>query len=93
MTAMSTPVFPSGSPPEVLPPPPSPPVGTRAADLDRILHDWQSGFTGGTSPSTLGLAFLDWAAHAANAPFQTAELGRTAIEQWFRLWRAMLDFR
>ena len=87
MTAMSTPVCPSGSPPEVLPPPPSPPVVTRAADFDRILHDWQSRFTGGTSPSTLGLAFLDCAAHAANAPFQTAELGRTAIEQWFRLWR------
>jgi transposase InsO family protein len=40
------------------------------ADLDRMLHVWQSRLTGGRSPSTVGLAFLDWAAHAANAPFQ-----------------------
>jgi polyhydroxyalkanoate synthase len=29
-------------------------------------------------------------AHAANAPFQTAELGRTALAQWFRLGRSMM---
>ena len=53
--------------------------------LDRMLHDWQSRFTGGRSPSTVGLAFLDWAVHAANAPFETAGLGRTALAQW-QLW-------
>jgi len=58
---------------------------TTAADLDRLLHNWQARFTGGRSPSTLGLAFLDWAAHAANAPFQTAKLARTAATQWQRL--------
>ena len=58
------------------------------ADLDRMLHVWQSRLTGGRSPSTVGLAFLDWAAHAANAPFQTAALGRTALAQWQRLARA-----
>jgi hypothetical protein len=42
------------------------------ADLDRMPHVWQNRLTGGRSPSTVGLAFLDWAAHAANAPFQTA---------------------
>jgi polyhydroxyalkanoate synthase subunit PhaC len=57
------------------------------ADVDRILHYWQSRFTGGRSPTTVPLAFLDWAAHAMNAPFQTAELGRTAIAQWGRLMR------
>ena len=28
------------------------------------------------------LAFLDWAAHATNAPFQTAALGEKALAQW-----------
>jgi polyhydroxyalkanoate synthase len=65
---------------------PAPPTrATTPADLDRMLHDWQSRFTGGRSPSTVSLAFLDWAAHAANAPFQTAALGQTAMEQWRRL--------
>jgi polyhydroxyalkanoate synthase len=61
-----------------------------SVELDRMLHDWQSKFTGGRSPSTVPLAFLDWFAHAANAPFQTAGLGRTALVQWQRLGRAML---
>ena len=39
-------------------------------DLDRILHVLQSRFTAGRSPSTEPIAFLDWAAHAADAPFQ-----------------------
>jgi len=60
------------------------------ADLDRMLHVWQSRFTGGRSPSTVGLAFLDWTAHAANAPFQTAALGRTALAQWQRLAHAVV---
>ena len=63
----------------------SPPQMSADANLDRMLHAWQSRFTGGRSPSTVGLAFLDWAAHAANAPFQTAALGRTALAQWPRL--------
>jgi polyhydroxyalkanoate synthase len=57
------------------------------ASLDRQLHAWQSRFTGGRSPSTLALAWLDWAAHAANTPFQTADLGRSALAQWTRLGR------
>ena len=61
-----------------------------AADLDRLLHNWQSRFTGGRSPSTVSLALLDWAAHAANNPFQTASLGRTAATQWQRLAQAAI---
>ncbi len=60
------------------------------ADYDRLLHAWQSRFTGGRSPSTLGLAFMDWAAHAANAPFETAALGRSAFTQWMRPGQAAL---
>jgi polyhydroxyalkanoate synthase subunit PhaC len=54
-------------------------------NLDRMLHVWQSRYTGGRSPSTVGLAVLDWAAHAANSPFQTAALASTALAQWSRL--------
>ena len=60
------------------------------ADLDRLLHVWQSRFTGGRSPSTVALACLDWVAHAANAPFQTADLGRTAMANWARLMRTAM---
>ena len=58
---------------------------TAAANLDRLLHASQSRFTAGRSPSTLSLAFSDWAVHAMNAPFQTAALARTAMAQWQRL--------
>ena len=68
----------------------APAPGTTPADLDRLLHDWQSHFTGGRSPSTVSLAFLDWAAHASNAPFQTAALGQTALNQWRRLAAAAI---
>jgi polyhydroxyalkanoate synthase subunit PhaC len=54
-------------------------------NLDRMLHVWQSRYTGGRSPSTVGLALLDWAAHAANSPFQTAAIAGTAFTQWSRL--------
>ncbi|MFC7694491.1 PHA/PHB synthase family protein [Paeniroseomonas aquatica] len=64
---------------------------TTAADLDRLLHAWQSRFTGGRSPSTLSLAFLDWMNHAANSPFQTSMLGRVAVAQWIRLAQAMMS--
>jgi len=53
--------------------------------LDRMLHVWQSRYTGGRSPSTVGLALLDWAAHATNSPFQTAALAGTAFTQMVTL--------
>jgi len=62
--------------------PPQAPRATTPADLDRMLHAWQSCFTCGRSPSTVSLAFKGWAAQMVNAPFQTAALGRTALAQW-----------
>jgi polyhydroxyalkanoate synthase len=84
MPDISAPIHPPAAPetPAKLP--------TTAENLDRMLHKWQSRFTGGRSPSTVTLAFMDWAAHTANAPFQTASLARTAIGQWQRLARTML---
>ncbi|PPQ36093.1 PHA/PHB synthase family protein [Rhodopila globiformis] len=72
-------------------PPPRPTVpGASPAEVDRWLHAWENRFTLGRSPSTVALAYLDWAAHAANAPFQTAELARSAVGQWRRLLRIAL---
>jgi polyhydroxyalkanoate synthase len=58
---------------------------TTSADLDRQIHVLQSRFTGGRSPSTVGLAWLDWMAHAANTPFQAASWRDSALAQWQRL--------
>ena len=60
-------------------------------DLDRILHVMQSRFTAGRSPSTEPLAFLDWAAHAADAPFEMSALGFKAFNQWLRLAAAAIS--
>lgn len=67
-----------------------PPARSLGAALDQGLHVWQSHFTGGGSPNTLSVAFLDWVTHAMNAPFQTAEQAATAQEQWARFWGSAL---
>ena len=87
MLDMSKPALPPLQPPDARR---SPPQLSADANLDRMLHAWQSRYTGGRSPSTLALAFLDWAAHAANAPFQTAALGEKALAQWRRLAQAAM---
>ena len=79
MNIQSSPVSPARDPVD---PKPTQSVG---ALLDQTLHAWQSHFTGGRSPSTLGVAFVDWASHAVNAPFQMAELVGLAQAQWVRL--------
>jgi polyhydroxyalkanoate synthase subunit PhaC len=49
------------------------------ASLDRLFHACQAKVTFDMSPSTLGLAFTDWAAHLANAPFYRLALGYDAL--------------
>ena len=90
MPDMPTTVVPPASPADVRPPQTPSSRVTTPADLDRMLHAWQSRFTGGRSPSTISLAFRDWAVHMANAPFQTAALRRTALAQWQRLAHAAM---
>ena len=90
MPDIPTTVVPPAPPADVWPPQRPSSRVTTPADLDRMLHAWQSRFTGGRSPSTISLAFRDWAVHMANAPFQTAALGRTALAQWQRLAHAAM---
>lgn len=90
MPDMPMPVSPPVLTKDVQPPQSPPPPVTTPADLDRILHAWENRFTGGQSPSTVSLAFKDWAAHATNAPFETMVLGRTALEQWLRFARTAM---
>jgi polyhydroxyalkanoate synthase len=71
-------------------PAPAPARSAPADQRDQMLHAWQSRFTVGRSPSTLALAFMDWSAHLANAPFGTASLGKLAAAQWQRLFQSML---
>jgi polyhydroxyalkanoate synthase len=84
----------SGSPVRVAAPTATPhvttPYVTTEADLDQQLHAWQSRFTGGLSPSTVALACLDWAAHAANSPFEAMTWGRSALQRWQDLLLAAL---
>ena len=61
------------------------------ASLDRMLHAAQGRITFGLSPLAQGLAFLDWAAHAGNAPFACLGLAQTAMRQWQRLFAAAAD--
>ena len=51
-------------------------------DHDVMLHALQGRATSGLSPYGLGLAFLDWSLHLANAPFRRAELARSAGAHW-----------
>ncbi|HEX3984297.1 MAG TPA: alpha/beta fold hydrolase [Acidisoma sp.] len=60
-----------------------------ARDLDRALHGWQARLTGGRSPSTLSLAFLDWFAQATNRPFQLSDHYASSAHQVERWWRIL----
>ena len=61
------------------------PAGTR---VDTLVHALEGRVTGGLSMTGLGLAFLDWGVHLANAPSRRAELARSAAIQWMRLQSA-----
>src|SRR5512144_2980170 len=43
--------------------------------VDRLLHSWQARGTGGQSPTSSTLAYLDWAVHLAQSPGKQIELG------------------
>ncbi len=82
---------PAAAPSAVPSPPEPPPVGAclrptaDLAALDNLVHAAEGRATLGLSPTALGLAWLDWAAHLANAPFRRLGLARMALHQARRL--------
>jgi polyhydroxyalkanoate synthase len=84
-TARSAP----SAPPASRTPTAAPSVPSRG-NPDRWLHAVQGWATFGLSPVGQWLAFADWVAHLANAPFRQAELARAAFTQWQRLGQAAL---
>jgi len=58
--------------------------------FDRALHAAEAKLSGGLSPASIGLAYLDWAVHLANQPGRRAALAKTAMQDGFALWRQAL---
>ena len=56
-----------------------------ASNLDRLHQAWQARFTGGLSPASLLLAYVDWLVHFSNSPGSQAHLIEHA-------WRDALQF-
>ena len=55
------------------------------ANLDRLLHAWQARVTGGVSPTSLTLAYMDWAVHLAGSPGAQQRLADKAVSKAGRL--------
>lgn len=56
-----------------------------APSMDRLIHAWQARFTGGLSPASLMLAYLDWLVHLSNTPGKQLSLIEQAWRDAFRL--------
>jgi polyhydroxyalkanoate synthase len=54
-------------------------------NLDRLLHAAQARITGGVSPTSLTLAYLDWAVHLAGSPGALQRLADKAVRKAERL--------
>ncbi len=72
---------------------PSAPETARVYPVDRFLHALEARTTGGISPSSALLAYLDWAVHLANSPGKQGELATKALRKSIRLnvhaWRML----
>lgn len=55
---------------------------TAAQRLDSQLHALTARLSGGLSPISLALAYLDWALHLASQPAQGSELAAQALDAW-----------
>lgn len=56
--------------------------------LDRAFHAMLARLTGGISPVTLSLAWLDWSSHLAAAPQRQMEIARNVLQDTGRLLEA-----
>jgi len=61
-----------------------PPRRNHASPIDQFFHAYESRMTGGLSPSSAMLAYLDWAVHLANSPGKQAELFKKALRKSVR---------
>jgi len=62
--------------------PSTPLVGS---NLDRLVHAWLGRFTGGLSPASMMLAYLDWLMHLAYSPAKQAQIAEKAVRKAVRL--------
>ncbi len=73
--------------------PPNAPQAAQVYPIDRFLHALQARMTGGISPSSAWLAYLDWAVHLANSPGKQGELAAKALRKSIRFhtyaWRLL----
>jgi polyhydroxyalkanoate synthase len=76
-------------------PPPRPANASSApapwAELDQLLHALQGRATFGLSPLAIPLAFADWTAHAANAPFRSMGLMLEALRSGGQIFAAAMS--
>ncbi len=56
-------------------------------NFDRLAHAMLARLTGGASPSSLILAYWDWAGHLVSAPGKQAQLATKAVSKWLRYIR------
>ncbi len=55
------------------------------SNLDRLVHAWLGRLTGGLSPASMTLAYLDWLMHLAYSPAKQAQLAEKAVRKAVRL--------
>ncbi|NPV04700.1 MAG: alpha/beta fold hydrolase [Syntrophaceae bacterium] len=55
------------------------------SNLDRLVHAWLGRLTGGLSPASMTLAYLDWLMHLAYSPAKQAQLVEKALRKALRL--------
>ena len=59
--------------------------------FDRIREALSGQLSGGISPGSLMMAYVDWAFHLAQAPGKRMELGVKAGRKWQRLMASVMD--
>ncbi|RJG06803.1 alpha/beta fold hydrolase [Noviherbaspirillum cavernae] len=55
------------------------------ASIDRLMHAFMGRLTSSISPSSLALAYIDWASHLAQAPGKWGQLAEKAMRKTGRL--------
>ncbi len=59
---------------------------TSVNPIDRLIHAAEGKITAGISPTSMQLAYMDWAIHLANSPGKQGELVKKALKKNARFW-------